>query len=85
MFREYGDTRQIGLGVLDVHRDEVETPEKVEERILRASKILGDPGRLWINPDCGLRTRSLAVAHQKLERMAEGARLARATYEGRAA
>jgi 5-methyltetrahydropteroyltriglutamate--homocysteine methyltransferase len=81
MFREYGDTRQIGLGVLDVHRDEVETPEKVEERILRASKILGDPGRLWINPDCGLRTRSLAIAHEKLRSMAEGTRRARAAFE----
>jgi 5-methyltetrahydropteroyltriglutamate--homocysteine methyltransferase len=82
MFREYGDTRQIGLGVLDVHRDEVESAEKVEDRILRAAKVLGDPSRLWINPDCGLRTRSLEVAWQKLTNMTEGARRARAHFEG---
>ncbi|HYK93936.1 MAG TPA: hypothetical protein VEY07_07850 [Thermoplasmata archaeon] len=85
MFREYKDTRKIGLGVLDVHRDEVETPEKVQERIERAAKILGDPGQIWVNPDCGLRTRSLTIANQKLLNMVEGARRARATFAGRAA
>ena len=85
LFREYGDTREIGLGVLDVHRDALETPEVVEERILRAARHLGDPDRLWINPDCGLRTRSLDVAWAKLEAMTEGARRARARFEGQAA
>lgn len=76
--REYGDTREVGLGVVDVHRDEVETPKKVAERIGRAAKILGDPSKIWVNPDCGLRTRSLDIAWQKLAAVVEGARLARA-------
>lgn len=80
LFREYGDTRQIGLGVLDVHRDAIETPEIVSERIQRAAKILGDPAKIWVNPDCGLRTRSLAIAEHKLVNMVAGARLARAAY-----
>jgi 5-methyltetrahydropteroyltriglutamate--homocysteine methyltransferase len=84
LFREYGDDREIGLGVLDVHRDEVETPERVADRILRASRILGDPSRIWVNPDCGLRTRSLDVAWRKLSAMVEGARRARATLQGSA-
>jgi len=79
--REYGDTREVGLGVLDVHRDAVETPERVAERIGRASKYLGDPSRIWVNPDCGLRTRSLEVARAKLGAMVEGARRARAAIE----
>ena len=78
LFREYGDDREIGLGVLDVHRDEVETPEKVAERIERAAKILGDPGRIWVNPDCGLRTRRLPIAYAKLQAMVKGAGIARA-------
>jgi 5-methyltetrahydropteroyltriglutamate--homocysteine methyltransferase len=85
LFREYGDTRQIGLGVLDVHRDVLETPEQVKERILRASRYLGDPARIWVNPDCGLRTRSLEVAYRKLTAMVEGAKLARAELEARVA
>ncbi len=83
VLREYGDTRDVGLGVLDVHRDEVETPPKVAERIGRAAKILGDPGRIWVNPDCGLRTRRLGIAYAKLTNMVEGARLARVEQDGR--
>ena len=78
--REYGDTRQVGLGVVDVHRDEVEPPELVADRIRRAAKYLGDPSRLWVNPDCGLRTRRLDIATRKLESVVRGAALARADF-----
>jgi 5-methyltetrahydropteroyltriglutamate--homocysteine methyltransferase len=78
--REYGDTRDVGLGVLDVHRDPVETPEVVVDRIRRAVKYLGDPSRIWVNPDCGLRTRSLEVAYAKLAAMRDGVALARAEF-----
>jgi 5-methyltetrahydropteroyltriglutamate--homocysteine methyltransferase len=78
---EYGDRREVGLGVVDVHRDAVEPPELVAERIRRAVRYLGDPGRIWVNPDCGLRTRSLEVAHAKLAATVAGARLARAEFE----
>jgi 5-methyltetrahydropteroyltriglutamate--homocysteine methyltransferase len=80
LFQEYEDKREIGLGVLDVHRDEVETPEKVADRLRRAVKILGDPRRIWVNPDCGLRTRKLSIAYQKLESMRAGVRLVRAEH-----
>ncbi|MGD0588229.1 MAG: hypothetical protein ABSA63_05480 [Thermoplasmata archaeon] len=78
---EYGDTRDVGLGVADVHRDTVETPEVVAERIRRAAKYLGDPARIWVNPDCGLRTRSLTVARAKIESVVKGAALARVEFE----
>ncbi len=80
LFKEYGDDREIGLGVLDVHRDEVESPEVVSSRILRAAEYLGDPERIWVNPDCGLRTRSLEISMRKLQAMAEGARAARREF-----
>jgi 5-methyltetrahydropteroyltriglutamate--homocysteine methyltransferase len=78
---EYGDTREVGLGVVDVHRDTVETPETVAARIARATDYLGDPRRIWVNPDCGLRTRALPVARAKLEAMVRGAHLARDRLE----
>lgn len=81
-FSEYGDHREIGLGVVDVHRDPVESPDLVRQRILRAAKALGDPSRIWVNPDCGLRTRTLDIAYAKLQSVVEGARLARAEIEG---
>lgn len=79
--REYSDHRSVGLGVVDVHRDPVESREVVAERIARASKYLGDPSRIWVNPDCGLRTRSLEVAYAKLNAVVAGAALARAELE----
>jgi 5-methyltetrahydropteroyltriglutamate--homocysteine methyltransferase len=79
--RDYGDTREVGLGVVDVHRDVIESPETVAERIRRAAGYLGDPARLWVNPDCGLRTRSLGVARAKLDAMVAGAELARSEFE----
>ena len=79
--RDYGDTREIGLGVVDVHRDEIETPRTVADRIRRAAGYLDDPTRIWVNPDCGLRTRRLEVARQKLEATVAGAALARAEFE----
>lgn len=78
---QYGDTREVGLGCADVHRDAVETPEVVAERIHRAAKYLGDPSRIWVNPDCGLRTRSLEVAAAKLDAVVKGAALARSEFE----
>ena len=82
--REYGDDREVGLGVLDVHRDAVESPELVADRIRRAVRYLGDPRRIWVNPDCGLRTRSLGIARAKLEAMVRGAAMARSELEGAA-
>lgn len=77
LLTEYGDDREIGLGVADVHVDEIESPELVEERIKYATKLLRDPERIYVNPDCGLRTRSWDVAYAKLSSIVKGAALAR--------
>jgi 5-methyltetrahydropteroyltriglutamate--homocysteine methyltransferase len=77
LLTEYGDDREIGLGVADVHVDEIESPQLVQDRINYATKILGDPERIYVNPDCGLRTRSWDVAYAKLSNIVKGAELAR--------
>ena len=77
LLTQHDDRRGVGLGVIDIHVDKVETPELVRDRILRAVEILEDPSRIAVNPDCGLRTRSLDVSYQKLTNMVEGAQLAR--------
>jgi 5-methyltetrahydropteroyltriglutamate--homocysteine methyltransferase len=66
----------VGLGVLDIHSDFVEPPELVRDRILYAVGVLGDPTRIQVNPDCGLRTRSWDVVYEKLANMVHGTRLA---------
>ena len=68
---------EIGLGVVDVHTDFIEPVDLVRDRILFASKILKDPSRIYVNPDCGLRTRTWKVAKAKLESMVRAAKEAR--------
>jgi len=77
LLNEFGDDREIGLGVTDVHVDSIESPELIRERIEYASKLLGNPERVYVNPDCGLRTRSWDVAYAKLTNISKGAALAR--------
>jgi 5-methyltetrahydropteroyltriglutamate--homocysteine methyltransferase len=43
---------------------------------LYAVDVFGDPARIHVCPDCGLRTRSWDVAYEKLRSMVEGTRLA---------
>lgn len=75
-FRKYKIKSRIGLGVTDIHSDFLESPELIRDRILYASKILGDPNLINPTPDCGLRTRTWKVAYHKLSAMVKGARLA---------
>jgi 5-methyltetrahydropteroyltriglutamate--homocysteine methyltransferase len=75
LFKEHGYPN-VGLGVLDIHSDFVEPAELVRDRILYATEVLGDPGRIQVNPDCGLRTRSWDVVYEKLANMVQGTRLA---------
>jgi 5-methyltetrahydropteroyltriglutamate--homocysteine methyltransferase len=77
LLNEFGDRREVGLGVADVHVDKIESPELIERRINYATKILGDSSRVYVNPDCGLRTRTWDVAYLKLSNIAKGAELAR--------
>jgi 5-methyltetrahydropteroyltriglutamate--homocysteine methyltransferase len=75
-FRDLPYEPILGLGVLDIHTDFIEPPELVRDRILHAVGVFGDPARIHITPDCGLRTRTWEVAYEKLASMVAGARLA---------
>jgi 5-methyltetrahydropteroyltriglutamate--homocysteine methyltransferase len=75
-FRDLPYEPALGLGVLDIHTDFVESPELVRDRILYAVEVFGDPERIHVCPDCGLRTRSWEVAYEKLSNMVEGTKLA---------
>lgn len=69
--------KEVGLGVVDVHNDGVETSSLVRDRINHAARLIGDPSLIYVNPDCGLRTRSWKVTYNKLVNMVKGARMAR--------
>jgi 5-methyltetrahydropteroyltriglutamate--homocysteine methyltransferase len=76
VIQKFGWDRGLGLGVIDVKSMEVETPELVAARI-RSALDLVPADRLVINPDCGLRNLSDAVARMKLAAMVSGAAMVR--------
>lgn len=82
LFRVHPFTKDLSFGVLDVHSHEVESVETIERRIKRALEVLR-PEQLWIDPDCGLKTRSKEEAVAKLKNMVEAVRRARADIGGR--
>ena len=77
LLNEFNDQREVGLGVSDVHVNEVEEPVLIRDRITFAAKTLDKPERIYVNPDCGLRTRSWDVAYAKLCSISKGAEMAR--------
>ena len=76
-FRDLSYRPILGLGVVDIHSDFIESPELVRDRILYAVDVFDDPHRIHVTPDCGLRTRSWQVAFAKLRNMVAGTELAR--------
>ncbi len=62
--------KDLGVGVVDVHRHLVESVEEVKEGIEKALRVM-PPERLWIEPDCGLKTRTVEEAEAKLRVMLE--------------
>lgn len=77
---DYGYGREVGPGVYDVHSDNIPSIEAVKRR-LRAFSSQLRPGQIWVNPDCGLKTRNWAEVLPALENMAAAARQVRAELE----
>lgn len=69
----YDGNKDLGVGVTDVHTRFVETVDEVKDGIRRTIELL-PPERLWIYPDCGLKTRTTDEAEAKLKVMVEAVR-----------
>jgi 5-methyltetrahydropteroyltriglutamate--homocysteine methyltransferase len=61
-------TKDLSLGVLDVHSHRIETPDEISARITRGLRVL-PADRIWVDPDCGLKTRTVEESRGKLEAM----------------
>ena len=65
--------RDVGPGVFDIHSPRVPSPEEIEARLRRAEQVL-PPEHLWVNPDCGLKTRGWEEVRPSLVAMVAAAR-----------
>jgi len=79
IFRVHPYPNHIGPGVYDVHSPRVPTVAEIVGLLEKACRVL-PAQRLWVNPDCGLKTRNEAEAWASLANMAAAARALRARY-----
>ncbi len=78
-FVGYDYPNEIGPGVYDIHSPRVPTTDEMV-RLMEKAAALIPPERLWINPDCGLKTRDWPEVEIALRNMVDAAKILRARY-----
>jgi 5-methyltetrahydropteroyltriglutamate--homocysteine methyltransferase len=79
VMKQRGFDKEIGLGVVDVHTHEVETVDEVVEGLKRALEVL-PPERIFVDPDCGLKTRTWDESAAKIRVMIDAVHRVKAEY-----
>ena len=69
-FGEFKYPNDIGPGVYDIHSPRVPTSAEIEHLLRKAMDVV-PVERLWVNPDCGLKTRGWQETIEQLEVMME--------------
>jgi 5-methyltetrahydropteroyltriglutamate--homocysteine methyltransferase len=77
-FGEFAYPNDIGPGVYDIHSPRVPRVPAMQDLLQKARKVIPDR-RLWVNPDCGLKTRDWPETIAALENMVQAAKLLRAS------
>lgn len=75
LFRDLRDDIKLGVGVIDIKDNEVETPAEVARRIERAVQVLGAERVRWVHPDCGFWMLPRSVADRKMAALVQGRNL----------
>ena len=63
---------KLGIGVVDIKDNEVESPDEIANRIEVAVKVLGQERVRWVHPDCGLWMLHRTIADRKLVSLVKG-------------
>ncbi|MDE9467136.1 5-methyltetrahydropteroyltriglutamate--homocysteine S-methyltransferase [Xenorhabdus bovienii] len=77
-FEDFSYPNEIGPGVYDIHSPNVPSVEWIEALLRKAADRI-PVERLWVNPDCGLKTRGWTETRQALANMVEAAKRLRAS------
>ncbi len=76
LFRSQPFTKDISFGVVDVHNHHIEDAATVRKRVEQALTILPKE-RVWVDPDCGLKTRTVDEAIEKMRVIVAAAKACR--------
>lgn len=70
---------RLGVGVIDIKVNHVETPDEVAARIEKVTQAVGPDRVGWVHPDCGFWMLKRSIADRKIEALVKG----RDTFLGR--
>ena len=76
VFKEVGYTHEVGPGVYDIHSPRIPSTQEIEAQIKALLEVLPKE-QLWINPDCGLKTRKWEEVKPSLKNMVEAVQAVR--------
>lgn len=79
-FRENNFETEVGPGVYDIHSPRVPSTDEIEEAIKEILEKV-DKNKLWINPDCGLKTRGVVETKESLKNLVEATKNIRKIIE----
>ena len=82
LLRGFGDfnyPNEIGPGVYDIHSPRVPSIRDMTRLLEKAAQVIA-PDRLWVNPDCGLKTRGWAETETALRNMVTAAQALRQAH-----
>ena len=77
IFKKHGYKQEVGPGVYDIHSPRIPSVEEIVEQIYALLEVLPKE-QLWINPDCGLKTRKWEEVKPSLRNMVEAVKIVRA-------
>ncbi|RWS26364.1 5-methyltetrahydropteroyltriglutamate--homocysteine S-methyltransferase-like protein [Leptotrombidium deliense] len=80
-FEKINYPNEIGPGVYDIHSPRIPSKEEIISLLEKASAIL-PPRNVWVNPDCGLKTRGWKETDAALRNMVAGAKYMRSKFCG---
>jgi 5-methyltetrahydropteroyltriglutamate--homocysteine methyltransferase len=81
-FQGYRYPNEVGPGVYDIHSPRVPTVAEIEAALTAMRRVLDDR-QIWVNPDCGLKTRGWEETVPALRNMVAAARHLREQGEGK--
>ncbi|MDV2885770.1 5-methyltetrahydropteroyltriglutamate--homocysteine S-methyltransferase [Alkalihalophilus pseudofirmus] len=79
-FERYEYQKDIGLGVYDIHSPRIPSKIEMKRNLERALRVL-NPEQFWVNPDCGLKTRTTEETIDALKVMVEAAEEVRTSLQ----
>jgi len=80
IFRDVGYKQEVGPGVYDIHSPRIPSVEEIVKQIKKLLEVLPKE-QLWINPDCGLKTRKYEEVKPSLENMVKAVKIIREELE----